>query len=816
VFLDVLVAALVVAFPALAIGVLLAPLCGRGRIAWSLGPVLGLACMVIALRALSTAGASGGLKTGLILAAGVVAALLAAIQRRPLLPFVGPSLAALGVLVLLAWPLAGRDGGTILGYNISNDSAFHAMTAQWLADGQPDIPSGASAVRIEDDVSSGYPAGGHELVALAIPLEPDGIWGAYQPVLAVIMAFGAFPGWWALRRVGASPGVAALGGLFAAAGYLQYAFYSEALLPQMAATPFVFGALGLAVEGVLTRRLLPFVLGGVTAIAAMLTYSMGLAIYLGPLYALALVLLVLRSPWRGRLVLSLGVVVLVGVVLGLTAFRSVVDQSYDFIEEARAVIDDPTPGHLPGPADRRLVWGSWVGTDFRFPYERWRVTEWGIGIAVALAIVGAAWCLLRRRLALLALLGAALGGYALLRHEGAGIYWIAKSYQVLAYPAALAVCAGAAAVATQRPRRLVYLGPAVAAILLSAYGFAVWRSLEYARAGTSYANPEITQLGDFASAHGHQLGVELVFDDLAKTEQRTAYNPFDPTYAGTVPPYKVGRTPKTRVPDLDSLPADYLDRFDFIIERRLGGMTQPPPPFRLAQQTDDFRLWVRDAAGALPARRPAELPGHEGGVVVEPGGNLGLADASWNRVLVGVRPLDGWYLPISEFETVDTVWSPWDGTGGMHYASFSYGTGPATYDLDVPVAGRYRISVMGSMAPSFYAVINGQTLRPPVATGMENHDGGQYLGTVELPAGRHRLELWSPDGLTKVRNLSFVESVSVEREDPPAPSPVCINGRRYEAASGQPVETDADAGSVAIENCGDVPLFVDWVEPLAS
>ena len=152
----------------------------------------------------------------------------------------------------------------------------------------------------------------------------------------------------------------------------------------------------------------------------------------------------------------------------------------------------------------------------------------------------------------------------------------------------------------------------------------------------------------------------------------------------------------------------------------------------------------------------------------------------------------------------------------MHYASFSYGTGPATYDLDVPVAGRYRISVMGSMAPSFYAVVNGQTLRPPVATGMGNHDGGQYLGTVELPAGRHRLELWSPDGLTKVRNLSFVESVSVEREDPPAPSPVCINGRRYEAASGRPVETDADAGSVAVENCGDVPLFVDWVESLPS
>ena len=84
------------------------------------------------------------------------------------------------------------------------------------------------------------------------------------------------------------------------------------------------------------------------------------------------------------------------------------------------------------------------------------------------------------------------------------------------------------------------------------------------------------------------------------------------------------------------------------------------------------------------------------------------------------------------------------------------------------------------------------------------------------PSGPHRIEVWSPDGLTRPRNISFVQAVSLELETPPEPSPVCINGRRYEAASGRPVETDADAGSVAIENCGDVPLFVDWVQSLPS
>ncbi len=120
------------------------------------------------------------------------------------------------------------------------------------------------------------------------------------------------------------------------------------------------------------------------------------------------------------------------------------------------------------------------------------------------------------------------------------------------------------------------------------------------------------------------------------------------------------------------------------------------------------------------------------------------------------------------------------------------------------------------MTDSFRLVIDGQELRPPVATGIESRDGGQYLGTLELEAGSHRIEVWSPDGLARPRNISFVQGVSLEREERPAPSAVCVNGERYEAAWDRPVETDADDGSVAIENCGDVPLFVDWVESLPS
>ena len=72
-----------------------------------------------------------------------------------------------------------------------------------------------------------------------------------------------------------------------------------------------------------------------------------------------------------------GIGAAVVVLVTLVALRPLVDQTVQFVEDARAAIRDPNPGHLPGPADRRLVWGSWVGTDFRYPYERYRVTETG-------------------------------------------------------------------------------------------------------------------------------------------------------------------------------------------------------------------------------------------------------------------------------------------------------------------------------------------------------------------------------------------------------------------------------------------------------
>jgi hypothetical protein len=274
---DILVAVLVLGFPALALGLLIAPLCGERYAAWALGPVAALGVLMLGCRALSLAGLlAGPARTWTVLGVGVVATLLCLWRRRPLRWLLAPSAAAVVVLALLLAPLVDRGAPAVLGYNISNDSAFHATVAAWIADGAPVYPAGSHGRAVVDLAgSSGYPLGSHELVALAAAFADDGVIGVYQPALALIMALGAFVAYWALRRIGARPGLAALAGVLAAAGYLQYEFYSQGFLPQMAATPFVFGAVGLAVEGATTRRIAPFVLAIVTGFAAIQAYSLG-------------------------------------------------------------------------------------------------------------------------------------------------------------------------------------------------------------------------------------------------------------------------------------------------------------------------------------------------------------------------------------------------------------------------------------------------------------------------------------------------------------------------------------------------------------
>ncbi len=94
--------------------------------------------------ALSNLGAGGERKTALIVIAGLLAAAFAALRRRTLRAAPAARRGGPGDRRAAGLAAGGRSDGTILGYNIINDSAYHATTAHWLAVGQPPILPGSS------------------------------------------------------------------------------------------------------------------------------------------------------------------------------------------------------------------------------------------------------------------------------------------------------------------------------------------------------------------------------------------------------------------------------------------------------------------------------------------------------------------------------------------------------------------------------------------------------------------------------------------------------------------------------------------------
>jgi hypothetical protein len=62
--------------------------------------------------------------------------------------------------------------------------------------------------------------------------------------------------------------------------------------------------------------------------------------------------------------------------------------------------------------------------------------------------------------------------------------------------------------------------------------------------------------------------------------------------------------------------------------------------------------------------------------------------------------------------------------------------------------------------------------------------------------------------------LSFVSAMSVERAEPAGPATVCVAGQPHEVAWDRPLEVPDVDGPLVLENCGRVPVTVDWIEPL--
>ena len=400
-----------------------------------------------------------------VVVCGVLAVRLGVRGQALTLVTVGPALLAGAYLLyrrgprsLPLWPLAGAgitlailaspyrwDKPGVLGWNVGNDSVVHATYAEAL--GMPDRApvAGSSARLVVDSFANGYPEGSHALFAAVLAFSRDPL-TSFNPVLAVMMAFAAFPAYWLIRRQLASAPLAGIGAAGAAGGYLQFGFYSQGFMPQLALTALLFGALGLGYEAIASASLVLAGMAGVTAAGAVIMYSAAVGVYLAPAAVLALIALAVVPGLSLRTRVLLPAVALAA---GALAILPELTRTLRLGRAAAAAAGDPAAfvsdrGNLPGPVDKLTVLGAWIGPDYRVPYIYIRPTHAAMVAAAVLAGAAVLVALRRRRLALPAILVAVAAG-AVYVAASSSIYYTAKTYQVAAFPIACAVVAGAAA-----------------------------------------------------------------------------------------------------------------------------------------------------------------------------------------------------------------------------------------------------------------------------------------------------------------------------------------------------------------------------------
>ena len=305
------------------------------------------------------------------------------VRGFPLWPLLGAAI----TLAILASPYRWHKPG-VLGWNVGNDSVVHVTYADALAMPDRAPVAGSSADAVVQSFTGGYPEGSHALLAAVIAFSRDPL-TTFNPVLAVLMAFAAFPAYWLIRRQLASAPLAGIGAAGAAAGYLQFGYYSQGFLPQMAVTALLFGALGLGYEALATASLSLAAMTGVTAAAALIVYSAAVGVYLGPAAVLAVVALAVRPGLSLRLRIALP-----AVAIGAASSRSCRNSAHarsraygggSGRRPDRFVADR---GNLPGPVDKLTVLGAWIGPDYRVPYVYVRPTHVAMVAAAALAGVG--------------------------------------------------------------------------------------------------------------------------------------------------------------------------------------------------------------------------------------------------------------------------------------------------------------------------------------------------------------------------------------------------------------------------------------------
>lgn len=706
---------------------------------------LGLALIAVVADLLTRLDATAEAAMPAVVVLALLGALVSAKRVRGVRVDLWAVAAGLVPFVALMAPVVSSGAATFTGYAFLDDSSVHFTLIEQVFGRGHDVgpivssfTSGAKAYLATD-----YPLGADLPLGVGWRVVGGDVGWLFQPWLGLILASVALSVYGLLEPTAITRWQRALVAGVTAQPGLLYAFGLQGSVKELATVWILTLVVALALPYLREPgRVLGAIPLAVALAAGLVVLSLAIVPWLGVPLAATAVLAVVRAPGsRLSVARSLGA----GAALaGLLALPALVG-SFTFARVASGVLTKTADlGNLGGPLDPLQIAGIWPRGDYRLALVHHRALVYMlIALAALAAVGGAVWLVRRRRVegpALLAL-GAAVSVLFLLRQGSP--YADAKTLAVGSPAVTLLALLGAAALFNHPRRASRIAGAGLAAVVI---GGIVWTNALAYRLTTLAPRDrfeELADVGDRLAGRGPTLLDE--YDEHAKHLLRRADGASSPETSHRYPDLQTAReeTSYKQVHDLDRMDWRYVRRFPRIVLRRSPSASRPPSGYELEWSGRYYEAWRRVALDGQVIAHVA------GGSQVSPEPRLTCRRIQAIARRAQARGHELRYASRAQLALFAPARAPvrpsWSRDSFDRAALRSIGEGTVRGRIALERGGRYRVWLGGSFARSFEARIDG---RAAGDVGYQLAWPGHYfeLGSAGLSAGEHAIELTSPGG----------------------------------------------------------------------
>jgi hypothetical protein len=644
-------------------------------------------------------------------------------------------------------------------YGVLTDSAFHMFGADFLIRHGQDYSHldlrNSPGQYLNDYYNTYYPSGadtffGASALLVRVPL----IW-AFQPFNAFMLALCTGPAWVLVRRLGLDGRLAALATLTVTLPALVYGYELIASVKEISSLPLIL-ALGALV--VLHPRWLrgsprgaiPFALFLAAGVSAL-----GVAFAAWALTAVVVLVAIAardvasgdgasdRSSARDLLLLA-GAGLLVAFVAALGTWLELSGS----LQVARNIASTNNPGNLQNPLHAVQILGTWLVSSYKHvPTGGDLTASYALSLlALAAAVLGAAYVVYRREYALAAWIALTLAVW--LGLTAYGTTWADGKALMLTSPVVVLLAWGGVAALRDCARSRPALRPllSTAALLLAlalAGGVAASDALQYhgSNLAPTARYEELASIDSRFAGRGPALFVD--YDEYSLYELRE----LDVGGPGFMyPPPAIAQT-EGRPANLDLISPAALRSYPLIVTRRDPAASRPPAAYRLLFQGAYYEVWGRlpgapaalaHVAPASPTAAATRTAGTAaGGSPIQCSTVFGLAQLAkaHGAQLVSARPPQ--IVSIDVARALHPAWA--ESRDGLLMS----GPGRLEATFAVPHTGTWDLWLQGEIMPAVEVSVDGRVLASISGqlTGVATDPDTIAPLHVRLAAGLHRVTI---------------------------------------------------------------------------